>query len=55
MLLLSERLLKAAEHAVAVDRFAREIGAFLNDGSAARSRQLNGRALDCCYCLSPTK
>jgi hypothetical protein len=33
----------AAEQAVAVDRFAREIGAFLKSSHSARSRQLNGR------------
>jgi hypothetical protein len=34
-----------AEHAVAVDRFAREIVRFLNASRAARSRQLNANPL----------
>jgi hypothetical protein len=34
-----------AEHAVAADRFAREILAFLKSSCAARLRQLNGNPL----------
>jgi hypothetical protein len=33
----------AAEHGIAVDRFAREIVRFLNSPCAARSRQLNAK------------
>jgi len=34
-----------AQHGIAVDRFAREILAFLNSFCAARSRQLNANPL----------
>ena len=34
---------RSAEQAVAADRFAREIVAFLNSPDAARSRRLNGK------------
>jgi len=35
----------AAEHGIAVDRFAREIAPFLKSFSTARSRQLNASPL----------
>src|SRR4051794_13631106 len=34
-----------AQHGIAVDRFAREIGPFLKSSCAARSRQLNAKPL----------
>jgi len=36
---------RAAQHGIAVDRFAREIVRFLNSPCAARSRQLNAKPL----------
>jgi hypothetical protein len=45
---MDEVLSRSAQPAVAADRFAREIGAFLTRFVGARARQLNGNPLGFC-------
>jgi len=40
---LEAKFCRAAQHGIAVDRFAREIVGFLKSSCAARSRQLNAK------------